>query len=104
MPSYRIVIDINGSRPGVLPDQVLPAAEAMLGRTHRVEDRSVELVGRQPQINLRFLIESSHAQAEDAQAEAVVRRLVADLDEVAECGGWVLKRGPGRRWRPIRWS
>lgn len=104
MPSYRVALDINGARPGVPPEDVLPAAERILARTHRVEDRSVELVGMQPQVNLRFLVETSHDEAEDDEAEAAVRRLATELTSVAECGDWVLKRGPGGHWRPIRRS
>lgn len=104
MPSYRVALDIHGNKPGVRPEEVLPAAEEILSRTHRVEDRSVELVGMQPQINLRFGVETSHDRAEDDEAEAAVRRLARELAAVADCGDWVLKRGPGGHWRPIRRS
>lgn len=102
MPSYRVAIDVHATRPGVAPPTLLPAAEELLARTHRVEDRSVELVRMQPQLHLRFLVPTSSDGEEDDEAEGVVRRLVADLGPLAVLGSWVLRRGPGGRWRTIR--
>lgn len=102
MPSYRVAIDVHATRPGVAPPSVLPTAEEILARTHRVEDRSVELVRMQPQIHLRFLVEPTSDVAEDDEAEGVVRRLVADLGAYARLGSWTLRRGPGGQWRTIR--
>ncbi|WP_370892957.1 hypothetical protein [Janibacter sp. GXQ6167] len=102
MPSYRVAIDIHAARPGVAPPSVLPAAEQILAQTHRVEDRSVELVRGQPQIHLRFGVSASNDGVEDDEAEAAVRRLVEALAPYAECGRWVLRRGPGGHWREIR--
>ena len=102
MPSYRVAIDIHAARPGVAPQAVLPAAEHLLARTHRVEDRSVELVRGQPQIHLRFLVPATSDTAEDDEAEEAVQALVADLAPYAECGRWVIRRGPGSHWREIR--
>jgi len=106
MPSFRVAIDIHAVLPGVMPPEILPLAERILARTHRVEDRSVELTGPkdrpQPQIHLRFYVESLSDEEEDAEAEAAVRALVGELAEVADCGGWVLRRGPGGHWRTIR--
>lgn len=102
MPSYRVAIDVHETRPGVAPPSVLPAAEDILARTHRVEDRSVELVRMQPQVHLRFLVEPSSDAEEDDEAEGVVRRLVAELGEKAVLGAWTLRRGPGGHWRVIR--
>lgn len=102
MPSYRVAVDVHETRAGVAPPAVLPAAETILGRTHRVEDRSVELVRMQPQIHLRFLVEPSSDAKEDAEAEGVVRRLVEELGLVAVVGAWTLRRGPGGHWRTIR--
>lgn len=102
MPSYRVAIDVHDTRPGVAPPSVLPTAEEILARTHRVEDRSVELVRMQPQIHLRFLVEPSSDAEEDDEAEGVVRHLVADLGRYATLGAWVLRRGPGGHWRTIR--
>ncbi len=102
MPSYRVAVDVDATRPEVAPPSLLPSAERILARTHRVEDRSVELVGRQPQIHLRFLVEPSHDAQEDDEAEAAVRRLVVALSDLAVLGAWVLRRGPGGRWREIR--
>ena len=104
MPSFRVAIDIHAVLPGVTPPEILPLAERILARTHRVEDRSVELTGPKdrPQIHLRFYVESLSDEEEDAEAEAAVRALVGELAEVADCGGWVLRRGPGGHWRTIR--
>ncbi|GAA3615661.1 hypothetical protein GCM10022199_19950 [Marihabitans asiaticum] len=102
MPSYRVAIDVHETRPGVAPATLLPTAERLLAATHRVEDRSVELVSMQPQIHLRFLVEPSSDAEEDAEAEGVVTRLVAALGEHAILGGWTLRRGPGGHWRSIR--
>lgn len=104
MPSYRVTIDILDVRPGVPPEDVLPAAESILAKTHQVEDRLLDVAHAtsahpQPQLHLRFLVPATEDDSEDAEAEAVVRVLVDELDAVARCGRWGLRRGPGRRWR-----
>ncbi|PRY63769.1 hypothetical protein BCF74_101171 [Knoellia remsis] len=106
MPSYRVAVDILGVLPGVRPEDVLPAAERIVASTHVVEDRSVEVAGAtgvrpQPQVHLRFVVPSTGDGSEDDEAEAVVRALVDDLGEIARCGRWELRKGPGRRWRPL---
>ena len=106
MPSYRVTVDIDGVRPGVPPQDVLPAAEAILAKTHVVEDRLLDVADPasarpRPQVHLRFAVASSEQEAEDAEAGAVVRLLVDELDAFARCGGWLLRRGPGRRWTPV---
>lgn len=99
MPSFRCEVDIELLRPRVTPPEVLPAAERIMAGRYRVEDRSVELVGVRPQIHLRFLVPSSNEIQEDQDAQDAVLALIRDLDAVAVCGRWVLKRGPGRNWR-----
>lgn len=99
MPSYRCEIEITGLLPGVTPPEVVPAAEERMARHYRVEDRSVELVAGRPQVHLRFLIPTSNDVQEDLDAERAVLALIDDLADVAVCGKWVLKRGPGRNWR-----
>lgn len=106
MPSYRVTVDIIDVRPGVRPDEVLPAAERILTKTHRVEDRLLDVADPasarpQPQVHLRFTVPATKKDSEDAEAEAVVRLLVDELDDVAHCGGWALRRGPGRVWRLV---
>lgn len=100
MPSYRVAIDVHGVTPGTAPEALLPRAEELLEAGHRVEDRSVELVGGQPQIHLRFLVPAGHD--EDDEAEDAVRTLARALAPVARLGRWSLLRGPGRHWRTIR--
>lgn len=102
VPSYRVAVDVLGVHPGVAPPDVLPRAEEHLAAGHLVEDRSVEIVGGQPQIHLRFLVPAGTDRGEDAEAEAAVRGLVAQLSVTAVLGGWTLRRGPGRHWRTIR--
>lgn len=106
MPSYRVTIDVVDVRPGVRPEQVLPAAEAILDKTHRVEDRLLDVAHAgsaqpQPQLHLRFAVTSTGPDSEDAEATAVVRVLVDELDEMARCGRWELRRGPGRVWTHV---
>ncbi|CAN7407474.1 hypothetical protein [Knoellia sp. LjRoot47] len=106
MPSYRVTVDVVGVRPGVDPHDVLPAAEAILAKTHVVEDRLLDVADLasprpQPQLHLRFVVPSSERVTEDAEAQAVVRLLVDELDAVALCGRWQVRRGPGRRWTPV---
>ena len=106
MPSYRVTVDVDDVRPGVAPRDVLPAAEAILAKTHVVEDRMLDVADPssahpQPQVHLRFAVTSSERDAEDAEAQAVVRLLVDELDAFARCGTWLLRRGPGRRWTPV---
>ena len=102
MPSYRVALDVLGVPPGVEPASVLPRAEEILGQGHRVEDRSVEVVGGRPQIHLRFLVPASSGPQQDVEAEAAVRSLVSGLAALAHLGDWQLRRGPGRHWRTIR--
>lgn len=102
MPSYRVVLDVLGVHPGVTPANVLPRAEEILGASLLVEDRSVELVGGQPQIHLRFLVPATHTTQEDDEAERAVRTLTRELSSTAHLGTWQLRRGPGGHWRTIR--
>ncbi|EAP99407.1 O-succinylhomoserine sulfhydrylase [Janibacter sp. HTCC2649] len=104
MPSYRVTVDILDVRAGVQPQDVLPAAESILARTHQVEDRLLDVAHAtssrpQPQLHLRFLVPATERGTEDAEAKAVAGVLVDDLDEFARCGRWELRRGPGRSWR-----
>ncbi|WP_404382165.1 hypothetical protein LL946_15370 [Knoellia locipacati] len=93
-------------RDGVPPHEVLPAAERIVAKTHVVEDRSLDVADGatsrpQPQVHLRFIVQPAGRESEDAEAGAVVRLLLAELDAFARCGGWELRRGPGRRWVPV---
>lgn len=106
MPSYRVTIEVLGVRPGVRPDVVLPTAVGILAKTHVVEDRLLEVARAtsghpRPELHLRFVVPGSEGTAEDAEAESVVRVLLGELEAVARCGHWHLRRGPGRRWRPV---
>lgn len=106
MPSYRVTIDIVGIRPEVRPEDVLPTAESILAKTHSVEDRLLDVAQAtsdrpQPQLHLRFAVATTERHTEDSEAEAVVRVLVDELDEVARCGRWQLRRGPGRTWHLV---
>lgn len=106
MPSFRLIIDILGVRPGTDPVEVLPQAERILATTYRVEDRSIEVdrptsAHPQPQVHLRFLVPTSSDEQENEQAEQAVIDLAGQLQSVAICGRWQLLRGPGRNWRPL---
>lgn len=106
MPSYRVTIDVVDVRPGVRPQEVLPAAESILGKTHRVEDRLLDVAHAasarpQPQLHLRFAVSATGPDLEDAEATAAVRVLVDELDATARCGHWDLRRGPGRIWTHV---
>ena len=86
MPSYRVTVDIVDVRPGVPPQDVLPAAEAILAKTHVVEDRLLDVADPasprpRPQVHLRFAVPSSERHSEDAEAQAV--HLLRMLD--SEC-------------------
>lgn len=106
MPSYRVTVDVIEVRTGVRPQTVLPTAEGILAKTHQVEDRLLDVADAasdhpRPQLHLRFVVPVSEQHVEDAEAESVVRVLVRELDAVARCGHWQLRRGPGRRWRHV---
>lgn len=106
MPSFRVTIDIVDARPGVRPESVLPTAEGILAKTHQVEARQLDVAHAtssrpQPQLHLRFAVAPTERHLEDAEAKAVVGVLVDELDEVARCGRWELRRGPGRAWHLV---
>ena len=106
MPSYRITVDIVGVLAGVAPEDVLPTAERIIARTHQVEDRALDIAHPaserpQPRVQLRFLVPATAADVEDSEAVAVVRAMLDDLGEIARCGRWQLRRGPGRQWRLV---
>ncbi len=102
MPSYRVAIGVLDVRAGVDPPDLLPRAEELLARHHLVEDRSVEVVGGRAELHLRFLVPTGHDRAQDNEAEAAVRTLVEQLEEIAHLSTWTLRRGPGRHWSTVR--
>lgn len=102
MPSYRVAVDVEGIAPGVDPPVVLPTAAEIVGATHLVEDRSVEVVRGRAQVHLRFLVPAGNDADEDDEAEWVVRGLLAGMADTAQLGRWTLRRGPGGRWRTVR--
>lgn len=102
VPSYRVAVDVGGVAPGVEPSTVLPRAAEVIGASHLVEDRSVEVVRGRAQVHLRFLVPSGDVADENEEAEAVVHALVEGMAGTAHLGRWRLWRGPGRHWRTVR--
>ena len=98
MDSYRIALGVGLLRPGVVPDDVLPAAAAAARATTTVESFDVAIVRGQAQISVRFL-----AQGND-EAGVIASRVHAAVSELAAVAGPDLARRYGPRWRPVLWT
>ncbi|WP_423921785.1 hypothetical protein ACPEEZ_01455 [Frigoribacterium sp. 2-23] len=54
MPSYRVTLSIGTLRPGVRPDQVLPAAAESAAQFTTVEARDLDVVRGEPRLVVRY--------------------------------------------------
>ena len=95
VPSYRVTLAVGALAPGIAPDAVLPAAAALAGERTVVEAQDVRLLRGVPCAVVRY------EAAEDAEAIAVARHVVAGLRATVEVRSDVVTRRDGARWTPI---
>lgn len=109
MPSYRMHVPIGPLHPGCSPADVMEQAVLALGTLHVVEQQEVEapLVGgrRIGRLALRFAVDATVREAEDAAARHALAVVVEHLEDtaarVAPEAAVVLTRGAGGRFRAI---
>ncbi|MGV8966056.1 MAG: hypothetical protein ACOH2F_07235 [Cellulomonas sp.] len=98
MDSYRIALGVGLLRPGVVPDDVLPAAAGAARATTTVESFDVAIVRGHARINVRYL-----AQGND-DAGVIASRVHAAVSELAAVAGPDLARRDGPRWHRVHWT
>lgn len=85
MPSFRMHLPIGVMSPGITPAEVMEQAELALGTLHVVEKQDVEapLIGgrRIGRVVLRFAVESSSRDHEDATARKALQVVIGHLEE-----------------------
>ena len=96
MPSYRVRIPVGLLRPGVAPEDLLPAATDAAAALTTVEARDVAIVRGAPVISVRFTAE------DDGDAARVARRVETAVRERATAGRASTECRAGSRWRPVR--
>lgn len=109
MPSYRMHVPIGALHPGCSPADVMEQAVLALGTLHVVEQQEVEapLVGgrRIGRLALRFAVDATAREAEDAAARHALAVVVEHLEDtaarVAPEDAVALTRGAGSRFRPV---
>lgn len=102
-------LPIGAMRPGITPTEVMEQAELALGTMHVVEKRDVEapLVGgrRIGRVVLRFAVDPSTRQDEDAAARQALRVVIDHLEgttaTITPPFAVLLTRGTGGRFLPI---
>lgn len=101
MPSYRCAIEILELRPGHAPEEVMDAAVMGVGSVHLVEANQLDLVRGVPVIRVRFLVDATNREREDAAARDAAVVLADAVGRVARHGALRITRREGGRWLPI---
>ncbi|AWB88503.1 hypothetical protein [Homoserinimonas hongtaonis] len=96
MPSYRITITIGALRPGVKPEQVLPAATEAAAAITTVEAFDLGIVAGAPRIVIRFTAD------DESVARRVAVHVIQATHAVAEALHPKLTRRDGGRWYVVR--
>lgn len=101
MPSFRAVLPILGLKPGHAPEEVMDTAVAALSERHLVEANQLDVVAGVPRITLRFAVEASTDDDENAHACSAAFALRQKVERVATTGApRVLRRRRGK-WLPV---
>lgn len=95
MPSYRVTLTVGPLRPGVHPEQVLPAATGAAAELATVEFSDVAVVAGEARITVRYLAD------DDGLAEDVAGRVAGQVTGLAQVSSVVVTRRWGNRWRPL---
>lgn len=101
MPSFRVSVEIEDVRPGHPPDTVLEVARAAVSTVAHVDDSFIGMSGHVPYVAVRFAVEPSSDNEEQANAESVSRHLLTALTPVARLGEWRLHRRRKGDWLPV---
>jgi len=94
MPSYRVTLTIGLLRPGVQPQQVLPAAAGAAAELTRVEARDLAVVAGEARITVRYLADH------DEMARDVAGRVAGEVTGLAGVSRTAITRREGTRWVP----
>jgi hypothetical protein len=87
-----VIIPVGRLRPGVAAPAVEPAAAAAAAELTTVEASSVDVVGREARLTVRFTADR------DSDALRVAERTVDAVSRLAETGSWRLTERVGGRW------
>ncbi len=77
---------------------MIKTALETLSSIHLVEAHQLDVVGRVPVITLRFLVETSTDEEEDAQAAAAAHAMREGVQQVALTGRLTTLRRRGGKW------
>lgn len=92
MPSFRVILAVGRLRPGVDPRSVEPAAADAARELAVVEASSVDVVGGEARITVRFMEDNVRL------ALRVAEHTVAHVQTLADTGAWRLTERVGGRW------
>ena len=101
MPSFQTRLKITGLIPGHPPEAVMAAAVEALGTRHHVESNQLDIAGGVPQLNLRFLVESTEYSGENNQALESAALMRDAVERVAVTGALLVLRRNRGRWAPV---
>ncbi|MDO4243182.1 MAG: FMN-dependent dehydrogenase [Actinomyces sp.] len=96
MPSYRSILTVTTLLADRRPQDVELAARAAVEHSTTLEAFQVDVVAGRPRVTVRFTA------VDDAEAQAVHRRTVTQVGEVAVVPAAVLARVVGGRSVPVR--
>lgn len=96
MASYRVRVPVGNLRPGVEPEQLLPAAADAAATLTTVEARDVVLARGVAMVHVRFTA------PDDGDADVVARRVEDAVRRLAVAGHGRLEASSRGRWRLVR--
>lgn len=102
MPSFRARLNILELREGNRPESVLENACAAVGAAHLVEADNLDIVRGVPRITVRFMVEPSTGDGEDAAAWQAAVNMRHAVEQVARAERLGLTRRVRGRWEPVR--
>ncbi|WP_125610179.1 hypothetical protein [Specibacter cremeus] len=101
MPSFRASLQITGLRPGHAPEEVMDTAVAVVGSAHVVEANQLDIVAGVPRITVRFMVEASEYDGENAAARDAAANMRHGVDRIATTGALRVFRRSAGKWLPL---
>jgi hypothetical protein len=95
MPSFRVTMSVGRLRPGVLPQELIPAAATIARRHTTVEASDLAVVSGAARITIRFTAD------DEAMAVRIAGSVVDGSDALAAILSWRVTRRVGGRWEPV---